>query len=80
MANKVCTVLVIALAMFGTGALAKPGYAAGYAVDYYVSVIMKSVIELTVIWNNGRLHVNLLFERTLISDIKILKHFDFNFM
>lgn len=34
-----CTVLVIALAMFGTGALAKPGYAAGYAaVDYYVSV------------------------------------------
>lgn len=38
MANKVCTVLVIALAMFGTGALAKPGYAAGYAVDYYVSV------------------------------------------
>lgn len=35
MANKVCTVLVIALAMFGTGALAKPGYAAGYAVDYY---------------------------------------------
>lgn len=38
MANKVCAVLAIALAMFGTGALAKPGYAAGYAVDYYVSV------------------------------------------
>lgn len=41
MANKVCTVLVIALAMFGR-ALAKPGYAAGYAVDYYVSVIYSS--------------------------------------
>lgn len=33
MANKVC-ILAIALAMFGTGALAKPGY----AVDYYVSI------------------------------------------
>lgn len=40
MANKLCTVFVVALAMFG-GALAKPGYAAGYAVDYYVSVKQK---------------------------------------
>lgn len=43
-----CTVLVIALAMFGTGALAKPGYAAGYAVDYYVSVsTMKLVVQIS---------------------------------
>lgn len=46
MANKVCTVLAIALAMFGTGALAKPGYAEGYAVDYYVSGLN---IELVMI-------------------------------
>lgn len=39
MAIKVCVVLAVALAMFGTGALAKPGYASPYEheVDYYVS-------------------------------------------
>lgn len=37
MANKVCIALIVALAMFGQS-LAKPGYASGYDVDYYVSL------------------------------------------
>lgn len=58
MAIQVCVVLAVALAMFGTGALAKPGYASPYEheVDYYVSsmylqrifiqIIASKVIEL----------------------------------
>lgn len=45
MANKVCVVLALALAMFGTGSLAKPGYASPYDVDYYVSVFFKASVN-----------------------------------
>lgn len=39
MANKMCIVLSVVLAVLAKQAVAKPGYAAGYAVDYYVSAI-----------------------------------------
>lgn len=44
MANKVCVMLTLALAMFGTGTLAKPGYASPYDVDYYVSLLFFFII------------------------------------
>lgn len=37
MTTKVCVVLLLAIAMFGGSALAKPGYAHHGYVDYYVS-------------------------------------------
>lgn len=41
MSSKMCSVLIVALAMFGS-VIAKPGYAShgghGYDVDYYVSL------------------------------------------
>lgn len=39
MAYKVCIVLSVVLAVLAKQAVAEPGYAAGYAVDYYVSAI-----------------------------------------
>uniref|UniRef100_A0A336LCB9 CSON003369 protein n=1 Tax=Culicoides sonorensis TaxID=179676 RepID=A0A336LCB9_CULSO len=35
MASKVCAMLLLAIAMFGGSALAKPGYAQHGYVDYY---------------------------------------------
>lgn len=37
MANKSFIVLSVVFAVLAKQAIAKPGYAAGYAVDYYVS-------------------------------------------
>lgn len=43
--HQACVVFVVALAMFGPAALAKPGYAAHYDnVDYYVSFIVSCVL------------------------------------
>lgn len=35
---QLTSAVILCLALFGQSVMAKPGYAAGYDVDYYVSV------------------------------------------
>lgn len=36
---QLTSAVILCLALFGQSVMAKPGYAAGYDVDYYVSVV-----------------------------------------
>lgn len=37
---QLTSAVILCLALFGQSVMAKPGYAAGYDVDYYVSVVV----------------------------------------
>lgn len=44
MVQLTCAV-ILCLSLFGQSVIAKPGYASGYDVDYYVSAVMALSID-----------------------------------
>lgn len=43
---QISCAVILCLSLFGQSVIAKPGYAAGYDVDYYVSVVNIDSIQI----------------------------------
>lgn len=54
---KLTSAVILCLALFGQSVMAKPGYAAGYDVDYYVSVVLCFISNRKLVWNLNHLFV-----------------------